>query len=176
MAAVKFVHVLKKIENLNRDISEIHALQNEINPDRDYSTPLKISLEQQVNTLLNEKTKLMEVRLDNAQESLNLDKKKAVAGIITAGKPAASFDSLERQYYEFLRYKRSNYEKESSYSQPLHSESLLPEKIEKIEKKESKNLPSLAEKSLHKPDGREDDKSFLKRREDILKNLPPLEY
>ncbi|MDH4201034.1 MAG: hypothetical protein OEV66_11750 [Spirochaetia bacterium] len=175
MAVLKFVHVMKRIETLQRDISEIHALAHEINPDRDYSIPVKISLEQQVNQLLNEKTKLMEVRIDNVSESM-LDRKKNIPGELVAARPAISFDMIEKQYYEFLRFKRSNYSTETQIS----SDAIKTQPLSTVvaETKEAKNIPSLAEKSLIKPDAsmRDDEKSFIKRREDILKNLPPLEY
>jgi hypothetical protein len=171
MSSVKFVHVMKRIESLERDISEIHTIAGEINSDRDYSTSLKISLEQQVNNLLNEKTRLMEVRIENAPDYLNPEKKKS-ASLTRQSHPAFSFDTAEREYYENLRHKRSNYLKEPAVIQERIKTEAIPGS------KDLKGLPSLAEKSLVKAEDldRDDEKSFIKRREDLLKNLPPLEY
>jgi hypothetical protein len=163
---------MKRIESLDRDITEIQMLQEDINPDRSYSTPLKISLEQQVNNLLNEKTKLMEVRIENAPEYLNAENRKKET-IQKSKIPMFSFDDLERDYYEHLRYKRSNYNSDTvKLNENLVSESTLKTK------KEPRSLPSLAEKSLIKSGDASlvDQKSFIKSREDLLKNLPPLEY
>ena len=170
MSPVKFVHVMKRIESLDRDISEIQMLQDDLNPDRDYSMPIKISLEQQVNNLLNERTKLMEVRIENAPDHLKAENKKN-AKAVKNDKAAVSFDALERDYYENLRHKRSNYTTES-IKITENIQSISPMK----QKKESRMLPSLAEKSLIKQDEADEQKSFIKSREDLLKNLPPLEY
>jgi len=176
MAPVKFVHVMKRIETLQRDISEIHALQQDIHVDREYSVPLRISLEQQVNNLLNEKTKLMEVRIENAPEYFTKEKKIHQKTAISDSKAAMSFDHLEREYFENLRYKRSNYINENS----VNIEKMTDQRVEgeKKGKLETKGIPSLAEKSLIKSGSNlnDDEKAFIKRREDLLKNLPPLEY
>lgn len=173
MSPVKFVHVMKRIESLERDISEIHSLQQDIKTDREYSIPVKISLEQQINTLLNEKVKLMEVRIENAPDYFSSEKNATTVSALSSTKIVSSFDALERLYYENLRHKRSNYNYENSINlETLKKESIEPEKLD------TKGLPSLAEKSLIKPAAglSEDEKSFIKRREDLLKNLPPLEY
>jgi len=173
MSPVKFVHVMKRIESLQRDIAEIQSLQQDINVDREYSIPVKISLEQQVNNLLNEKVKLMEVRIENAPEYFNQEKRVAKVSTISDSKSAVSFDALEREYFENLRYKRSNYSYENLVNlENVKTETIMPEKLE------TRGLPSLAEKSLVKPglNINDEEKSFIKRREDLLKNLPPLEY
>lgn len=184
MSSVKFVHVLKRIEALDRDISEIHSLQAGINNDRNYATPLKISLEQQVNSLLNERTKLMEVRIENAPE--HLDPTKRTLSQDTEKGPHYSFESLERDYYKNLELKRKGYRPEEraplkpAFSQEgsqeeSPSEPSLPVKSQKTEQPPAKKTtPSLAEKSLE--DSEKGPSSFIKKRTDLLKDLPPLEY
>lgn len=179
MSPVKFVHVMKRIETLERDISEIHSLQQDIKVDREYSVPVKISLEQQINNLLNEKTKLMEVRIENAPTYFTNENRTSSTTNFSDMKKPISFDGLEREYFENLRYKRNNY----NYENPINIEKLqaagpAQETSDTYEKLETRGLPSLAEKSLIKSGGamNEEEKSFIKRREDLLKNLPPLEY
>jgi hypothetical protein len=171
---------MKRIETLERDISEIHSLQQEIKVDREYSNPVKISLEQQVNNLLNEKTKLMEVRIENAPEYFHHEKKVAKTVTLSESRTRVSFDALEREFYENLRHKRSNYNHENLVNvEKLTAQGAEVEKqAEKHEKLETRGLPSLAEKSLVKSGDtiNDEEKLFIKRREDLLKNLPPLEY
>jgi len=170
---------MKRIETLERDISEIHSLQQDIKVDREYSVPVKISLEQQVNNLLNEKVKLMEVHIENAPEYFKKENRTSSTANYSDAKKPVSFDGLEREYFENLRYKRSNYNQDSAINidklQPVDREQDEPEVYEKLE---TRGIPSLAEKSLARSGGAlsEEEKSFIKRREDILKNLPPLEY
>jgi len=173
MPAVKFVHVLKRIESLERDIEEIHALQSEINVERAYSTPIKISLEQQVNTLLNEKTKLMEVRIDNPPEHLTSEnRKKPTVASELESRPVYSFEKYEELYFNHLYQKRS----QGSAPSAELVESVSTEIVEK-KKEEKGQLPSLAEKSLISKDtALKDTQSPSKRRADLLKDFPPLEY
>ena len=188
MSSVKFVHVLKRIEALDRDINEIHALQSGINNDRSYATPLKISLEQQVNNLLNERTKLMEVRIQNAPE--HLDPTKREIPELTKGAEKGthySFELFERDYYKNLELKRKGYRpeerkplkpsfspEESAATSKEPPPAPVPTKPREIEPPVKRPTPSLAEKSLE--EGKEGSSSFMKKRTDLLKDLPPLEY
>jgi len=178
MSAVKFVHILKRIENLERDINEIQALQSEINGNRSYSTPVKISLEQQVNNLLNEKVKLMEVRIENPPEHLDPNKKTKVVELENQ-KVVTTFEALEQSYYEKLTEKRGTKETYNNSEETFDSileekETLKTATNTQIEKKA---LPSLAQKSLVKGESKiDDEQNFLKKRTELLKDLPPLEY
>lgn len=65
MAAVKFVHVLKRIEFLDNCIRELKELMATLNPHRPYYDGIKIAIEAQINQLLNERIKLMELKIEN---------------------------------------------------------------------------------------------------------------
>ena len=171
MSSVKFVHVLKRIEALERDIGEIHSLQGELDDSRSYSTPIKISLEQQVNNLLNEKTKLMEVRIDNPPDFFTLAGKSEATKAMDARVPV-QFDLLEKDYFQHLDNKRNNI---SEAEPKVQQKSLAPPAAEPARKPES--IPSLAEKSIVSKEEQISSKTGLtKKRSDLLKDLPPLEY
>ncbi len=65
MATIKFIHVLKRIEFLDANIRELRALESQLDPSRPYYDSMKIAIEQQVNNLLNERVKLMELKIEN---------------------------------------------------------------------------------------------------------------
>ncbi|MCS6984979.1 MAG: hypothetical protein NZM25_07655 [Leptospiraceae bacterium] len=65
MATVKFVHVLKRIEYLDQCIQELKELMATLRRDRPYYESVKIALEQAINNLLNERVKLMELKIEN---------------------------------------------------------------------------------------------------------------
>lgn len=181
MSAVKFVHVLKRIEALDRDINEIHALTSGIPDDRSYATSIKISLEQQVNNMLAERTKLMEVRIENPPENLDPNRREIRdpnAKEASSG-DKFSFEIFEKEYYEWIDEKRNLY----AGSEPLRRES----REAKAPAKKSLSaepkletaapLPSLAEKSLLPGKAaKEEGGGEHKSRADLLKDLPPLEY
>ncbi|RME92793.1 MAG: adenosine deaminase, partial [Candidatus Hydrogenedentota bacterium] len=58
MSPVKFVHVLKRLEVLDRDIAELRAIEDMLKQNRTYSEAMKIAVELQINHLLNERVKL----------------------------------------------------------------------------------------------------------------------
>ncbi len=192
MSAVKFVHVLKRIEALDRDINEIHALTEEIKSDRSYATPIKISLEQQVNNMLAERTKLMEVRIENPPENLDPTKRK-VKDPYAEERPQGekfSFEILEKEYNEWVDEKRSGYgsspRQTRAYEESAPEKALAPRSYDERldthnehneEEKKSVSKPSLAEKSLLPGKTKQDDNANApKKRSDLLKDLPPLEY
>jgi len=175
MSAVKFVHVLKKIESLERDIDEIKGIQSDINPDRAYSTPLRISLEQAVNNLLNEKVKLMEVRIENPPENLDVTKKQGASAIEQLQlKNPVSFEDIEKEYYSALKDKRRNYAQQGENITEEPAKAMVQQGVNLPVKS---GTPSLAEKSIEKIPVKKPESTpeLPKRRSDILKNLPPLE-
>jgi hypothetical protein len=66
---MKVVHVLKKIEIIDNDIKDLRKLEKTIARDKSFSTPIVISIEKQINILLGERIKLLELRIENPPES-----------------------------------------------------------------------------------------------------------
>ncbi len=62
---MKVVHVLKKIENIDDDIRELRKLEKSLTRNTSFSTPIYMSIEKQINILLGDKIKLMELKIDN---------------------------------------------------------------------------------------------------------------
>lgn len=70
MEKVKIIHVIKRLEALDRDISELRQLTQNLDRDRGYYSELSIAFDKQINKLLNERTKLMELKIENPPENL----------------------------------------------------------------------------------------------------------
>lgn len=73
--ATKFVHVLDRIQEIDRDIAELKEVKAGLNSDRDYCYPVSISIELQMNNLVNERVKLMESPMGDTPPGLNEDKR-----------------------------------------------------------------------------------------------------
>ncbi|HRX14717.1 MAG TPA: hypothetical protein P5123_00220 [Spirochaetota bacterium] len=67
---MKVVHVLKRIETIDQDIKELKKLEKSIASNKSFSTPIFISIEQQINLLLDERIKLFGLELANPPQSL----------------------------------------------------------------------------------------------------------
>ncbi len=62
---MKVVHVLKKIEQIDEDIRELRKLEKTLSRNKSFTTPIYMSIEKQINIMLGDKIKLMELRIDN---------------------------------------------------------------------------------------------------------------
>jgi hypothetical protein len=70
MAVAKVIHLVKRVEAIDREIAELHQLVAGIDAARSYRNPLKIAAEQQINNLVGEKVKLMDLKIENPPEFL----------------------------------------------------------------------------------------------------------
>lgn len=66
---MKVVHVLKRIEMIDEDIKELRKLEKTITRDKSFSTPIYMSIEKQINLLLGERIKLIELPILNPPEN-----------------------------------------------------------------------------------------------------------
>jgi hypothetical protein len=71
MVPVKVIHLIKRVEQIDREISELHHMVDDIDTTRSYRNSLKIAAEQQINNLVGEKVKLMELKIENPPEFLS---------------------------------------------------------------------------------------------------------
>lgn len=67
---MKVVHVLKRIEMIDNDIKDLKKLEKSISREKSFSTPIYMSIEQQINILLAERVKLFELQVANPPETL----------------------------------------------------------------------------------------------------------
>jgi len=67
---MKVVHVLKKIELIDSDIRDLKKLEKSIATNKSFSTPLYMSIEKQINILLSERIKMLELTIANPPPTL----------------------------------------------------------------------------------------------------------
>jgi hypothetical protein len=73
---MKVVHIIKRIEDLDQDVRELKKLEKSVKKNKSFTTPIYMSIEKQINLLLGERIKLLELRIENPPEAL----KKAIEG------------------------------------------------------------------------------------------------
>ena len=66
---MKVVHVLKRIEMIDDDIKELRKLEKTIARDKSFSTPIYLSIEKQINIMLGDRNKLLELQILNPPEN-----------------------------------------------------------------------------------------------------------
>ena len=62
---MKVVHVIKRIETIDNDIKELKKLEKSITRDKSFTTPIFMTIEKQINILLGERIKLLELQILN---------------------------------------------------------------------------------------------------------------
>ena len=67
---MKVVHVLKRIETIDQDIRELKKMEKGLNRDKSFSNAIYMSIEKQVNILLGERIKLLELKVENPPVTL----------------------------------------------------------------------------------------------------------
>ena len=66
---MKVVHVIKRVEAIDNDVKELRKLEKSLSRDKSFSTPIYMTIEKQINILLGDRIKLLDLRIANPPES-----------------------------------------------------------------------------------------------------------
>ena len=66
---MKVVHVIKRVETIDNDIKELRKLEKSIARDKSFTTPIFMTIEKQINILLGERIKMLDLQILNPPES-----------------------------------------------------------------------------------------------------------
>jgi hypothetical protein len=86
---MKVIHVIKKIEAIDEDIKELRKLEKSLARDKSFSTPIYISIEKQINIMLGDRIKLLDLKISNPPAELLKDVEDAEEDDDKNAKPAA---------------------------------------------------------------------------------------
>lgn len=67
---MKVVHIIKRIETIDEDIKDLRKLEKSLSKDKAFSTPIYISIEKQINLLLDNRIKLLGLTIANPPADL----------------------------------------------------------------------------------------------------------
>lgn len=67
---MKVIHVLKKIEQIDDDVRELRKMEKSLQRNKSFTTPIFMTIEKQINNLLGEKNKILELNIANPPEAL----------------------------------------------------------------------------------------------------------
>jgi len=67
---MKVIHVLKRIEMIDQDIRELRKLEKSLQSNKSFTQPIFITIEKQINILLGERIKLIELQISNPPANL----------------------------------------------------------------------------------------------------------
>lgn len=67
---MKVIHILKRMEAIDSDVKELRKVEKSLAQNKSYTTPIYMSIEKQINILLGEKIKLLELNISNPPADL----------------------------------------------------------------------------------------------------------
>jgi len=67
---MKVVHILKRIELFDDDVKDLRKLEKMLKRNKSFSTPIYLSIEKQINILLGERIKLLDLKIENPPDYL----------------------------------------------------------------------------------------------------------
>ena len=158
MASAKVIHLIKRVEQIENEIQELHQIASGVSSDRSYRNALKIAAEQQINNLIGEKVKLMELKIENPPEFLTKHVEWQEEKPST--QPRVSLESLQNT--STTTHPISDLQNSAQrdvlnkYAQQMSISKILPP-LEPAKTKPAKIAP-------------------VKSRAELLKELPPLQY
>jgi len=158
MASAKVIHLIKRVEQIEKEIQELHQIASSVAQDRSYRNALKIAAEQQINNLIGEKVKLMELKIENPPEFLTKHVEWQEEKHST--QPRISLESLQHTTTTALSSSELQHTPQrdalNRYAQQMSISKILPP-LEPAKSKVAKASP-------------------VKSRAELLKELPPLQY
>lgn len=67
---MKVIHVLKKIEQIDEDVKELRKMEKSLQRNKSFTTPIYMTIEKQINNLLGDKVKILELVIANPPEAM----------------------------------------------------------------------------------------------------------
>jgi len=62
---MKVVHILKRMEMIDEDIKDLRKLEKQITLNKSFTSPIYMTIEKQINLLLDERVKLLGLKIEN---------------------------------------------------------------------------------------------------------------
>ena len=143
---MKVIHVIKKIEELDKDIQELKKLEKFVKKNKSFTTPIFMSIEKQINILLGDRIKLFDLKIENPPDWLKgseVDEKEESP--VTASRPAPAQPAKEKKK-ESKTKKAAEEEPLDDDDIPMLTQDLIDEKISTIKADKKPAARGVAEK------------------------------
>ncbi|MBP8082284.1 MAG: hypothetical protein KBH06_00730 [Spirochaetes bacterium] len=150
---MKVIHVLKKIEALDQDIKELRKLEKSLERNKAFTAPIFMTIEKQINILLADRIKMLELDIKNPPQSLLNDIEEEPA--VEEEAPAAlSFNKAPKKQNKPAQTKTavkskkdSKTEKQDSFDDdmddipvPMMTQDVIDKKFNEIKKENPKPI------------------------------------
>ncbi len=146
---MKVVHVLKRVELIDNDIKELRKMEKSLQRNKTFTTPIYLSIEKQINILLDERVKLFGLQIANPPAYMVED----IEGKAPEEKPAAKPEPVAKPAARDKkkpvkgrakksaagRARKKNYEDMDADDVPLMTQDLIDATIRNLEDQASED-------------------------------------
>lgn len=141
---MKVIHVIKKIEELDKDIQELKKLEKFVKKNKSFTTPIFMSIEKQINILLGDRIKLFDLKIENPPEILlkEIEGDEKDARPATAARPVQQ--QVEKKKKEPRAKKTVEEEPVDDDDIPMLTQDLIDARINTIKAEKDKPKPAAA--------------------------------
>lgn len=141
---MKVIHVIKKIEELDKDIQELKKLEKFVKKNKSFTTPIFMSIEKQINILLGDRIKLFDLKIENPPEILlkEIEGDEKDARPATAARPVQQ--QVEKKKKEPRAKKTAEEEPVDDDDIPMLTQDLIDARINTIKAEKDKPKPAAA--------------------------------
>jgi hypothetical protein len=73
---MKVAHVVKRIEMIDDDIRQLKRLESQLSTNKKYSNPIIMSIEKQINLLLADRIKFLDLKIENPPAFMDVEEEK----------------------------------------------------------------------------------------------------
>ncbi len=137
---MKVIHILKRMETVDHDIKDLRKMEKSLSRNKSFTTPIYMSIEKQINILLGERIKLLELQIkDPPAELVELIEGPAEEKEVkpAKSKPAAKKAKAKKSKAKSSPAKKKEVRKEipDDIEIPMLTQDLIDERISNIKEK-----------------------------------------
>lgn len=139
---MKVIHVIKRIEEIDNDIRELKKLEKSVKKNKSFTTPIFMSIEKQINILLGDRIKMLDLKIENPPETM----RKEIEGDEVVEKPAKAAPEAEKKKKEPKPKKAEPVEPLDDDEIPMLTQDQIDAKISSLESDKSRAKPAAPKK------------------------------
>jgi len=139
---MKVIHVIKRIEDIDNDIRELKKLEKSVKRNKSFTTPIFMSIEKQINILLGDRIKMLDLRIENPPEAMRkeIEGDEEEASPVTKAKPAAAEKKKKEPRPKKIEIEEPGDDDDGEIN--ILTQDLIDAKISKIEKTRESGKPA----------------------------------
>ncbi|MCU0821843.1 MAG: hypothetical protein MUC95_05135 [Spirochaetes bacterium] len=141
---MKVIHILKRMETIDSDIKDLRKMEKALAKNKSFTTPIYMSIEKQINILLGERVKLLELQINNPPKELV----ELIEGPAEESKPAEEEEKEDAPAKAAKKAKpakaavkpapQKKKEIDDDFDIPIMTQDIIDEKIGGIQSKQTK--------------------------------------